>query len=131
MSNIEEYDSDGLPQEYDNEDEEVLKDDFPSFKLPKRMEDYKGKLGTYFSTKEEFKETVITYSIHSGRNLKIEKNDNKRTKVICKKGCPGESYYAKLQDKETCKLRKIMDKHTCSRDYKVRFLNSKWLGKKI
>lgn len=24
-----------------------------------------------------------------------------------------------------------MDKHTCSRDYKVRFLNSKWLGKNI
>lgn len=24
-----------------------------------------------------------------------------------------------------------MDKHTCSKDYKIRFLNSKWLGKKI
>lgn len=24
-----------------------------------------------------------------------------------------------------------MDKHTCNRDYKIRFLDSKWLGKKI
>ena len=52
-------------------------------------------------------------------------------RVICKKGCPWESYCAKLQDEETWQLRKIMDKHTCNMDYKVRFLNSKWLGKKI
>ncbi|XP_058726169.1 uncharacterized protein LOC131597489 [Vicia villosa] len=52
-------------------------------------------------------------------------------RVICKQGCPWESYCARLANKKTWQLRKIVDNHTCSRDYKVRFLNSKWLGKKI
>lgn len=131
LHDIEKYDIDELSQEYDSEDEEVLKYYFQIFKLPKRMEDHKWVLGTYFATKEDFKEAVRTYAIHSGRNLKFKKSDNKRMRVICKKGCPWESYCAKLPDEDTWKLRKIMDKHTCSRDYKVRFLNCKWLGKNI
>ncbi|XP_050888971.1 transcription factor iws1-like [Lathyrus oleraceus] len=47
-----ECDSDELPQECDSEDEDVLKDDFQTLKLPKRMVDYKWELGTYFATKE-------------------------------------------------------------------------------
>lgn len=58
LSDIEEYDSNELPQEYYSEDEEVVKDDFQTFKLPKRMEDYKWELWAYFATKEDFKEAV-------------------------------------------------------------------------
>lgn len=64
LSDIEEYDSDELPQEYDSEDEKVLKDDFETFKLPKRMEDYRWKLGSHFAVKEDFKEEIRTYAIH-------------------------------------------------------------------
>lgn len=46
-------------------------------------------------------------------------------RVISKKDCPWESYYEKLQDEETWQMRKIVEKHTCSKDYKVRFLKSK------
>ncbi|CAK8576579.1 unnamed protein product [Lathyrus sativus] len=95
------------------------------------MDDYKWELRTYFATREDFKEAVRIYAIYSSRNLKFKKNDNKRMRVICKKGCPWESYCAKLQEDNTWQLRKIVDKHTYSRDYKVRFLNFKWLGKKI
>lgn len=109
----------------------MLKYDFPTFKLPKLLEDYKWELGTYFATKVEFKEVVRTYDVNSGRNLKFKKIDNKRMGVICKKGCLWESYCEKLQDEVTWQFRKITGKHTCSWDYKVRFLNSKWLGKKI
>ncbi|XP_058748835.1 uncharacterized protein LOC131621816 [Vicia villosa] len=35
LSDIEEYDSDELPQEYDREDEDILKDDIQTFILPK------------------------------------------------------------------------------------------------
>lgn len=85
LSDIEEYDSDELSQEYDSEDEEFLKDDFQTFKLSKRMVDYKWVLGIFFATKEDFKETIKTRAIHYGRNLKFKKNDNKRMWVICKK----------------------------------------------
>ena len=52
------------------------------------MEDYKWELGTFFATKEDFKEAIKTYIVLFGRNLKFKKNDNKRMRVICKKGCP-------------------------------------------
>ncbi|CAL5201094.1 unnamed protein product [Lathyrus oleraceus] len=52
-------------------------------------------------------------------------------RVKCKDGCPWEAYCANIKGQETWQLRTIMDKRTCSRDYKIMFLNSKWLGKKI
>lgn len=58
-----------------SEDDEILKDDFVTFKLPKRMEDYKWEVDTYFVTDDEYKKTIRTYVIHSGRNLKFKKND--------------------------------------------------------
>lgn len=60
------------------------------------MENYKWELGTYFSTKDDFKKGIRNYAIHSGRNLKFKKNDKKRMKVICQSGCPWEAHYAKI-----------------------------------
>lgn len=51
-------------------------------------------------------------------------------RVKCKDGCPWETYYANIKGQETRQLRIIVDRHTCSMNYKIRFLNSKWLGKK-
>lgn len=48
----------------------------------------------------------------------------------CKDGCPYEAYCANIKGRETWQLRTIVNKHTCSKGYKIRFLNSKWLGKK-
>jgi len=53
--------------------------------------------------------------------------------VICKgnKGnCEWEAYCAKIPDEETWQLRKV-SKHNCSREYKIRMMNSKWLGPKL
>lgn len=72
LSNIEEYNNDELPHEYDNDDGEIIKDVFVTFKLPKKMEDYKWEVWTYFATNYDFKEAIRTYDIHSGRNLKFK-----------------------------------------------------------
>ena len=53
--------------------------------------------------------------------------------MICKgnKGnCEWEAYCAKILDEETWQLRKV-SKHNCSREYKIRMMNSKWLGPKL
>lgn len=42
-----------------------------------------------------------TYVIHYGSNLKFNKNDNIRMRMIYKKGCPREAYYAKIPNEET------------------------------
>lgn len=78
LSDIDEYESDEIPNEYDSDDENTRKVDFETFKIPRRMEDYKWKLCTYFAIKDHFKEGVRTYAIHSCKILKLKKNDNKR-----------------------------------------------------
>jgi hypothetical protein len=55
-------------------------------------------------------------------------------KVICcgKQGsCESELHCTKIPGEETWKLRKIKGKHTCSREYKLRIMNSDWLGDKL
>lgn len=47
------------------------------FKLQKHMVNYKLELGTYFSTRYDFKAAITTYVFKSGRNLKFTKNDKK------------------------------------------------------
>jgi len=40
-------------------------------------------LGTYFTHKEQFKDAIRIYVVHSGRNLKILKYDSRRVSVKC------------------------------------------------
>lgn len=96
LNDIDEYDSDEIPDEYDSEYENISKVDFQTFKIPRKMEDYKWEVEKYFATKEDFKEGVRTYVIHFGRNLKFNKNDNQKMRLICKAGYPFEAYYAKI-----------------------------------
>ncbi|XP_058742412.1 uncharacterized protein LOC131614892 [Vicia villosa] len=62
---------------------------YPIFKLLKDMSNYKWEVGTYFTTKEDFKEAIVTYAVHSGRDL------------------------------------------SCSREYHVKLLKTKWLSKRL
>ena len=134
LSDNEEYESDVLESGCESENEDELpKKKFSTFKLPDNMYDYNWEIGTFFLSKEEFKYACRTYVVHSGRALKFLKNDKKRVRVICKgnKGnCEWEAYCAKIPDEETWQLRKV-SKHNCSREYKIRMMNSKWLGPKL
>jgi hypothetical protein len=44
--------------------------------------------------------------------------------VVCKDGCNWEAYCANIPNEETWQLRKIKGKHTCSREYKLKMLDS-------
>ena len=46
------------------------------------------KKGMLFSNGEVLKEAIRQYGIKNRYNLKLEKNDKKRVKVVCKVGCP-------------------------------------------
>lgn len=135
MSDVEEYNSDDLDSGCESEDEDGgPRVRFQTFKLLENMKNYEWVVGTYFVSKKAFQEAIRTYAIHSGRALKFKKNDKKRVRVICKgsKGnCNFEAYCAKIPKEETWQLRKIQRFHTCSRVYKVKLLNSDWLGGKL
>ena len=134
LSDNEEYESDVLDSGCESEDEDELpKKKFSTFKLPDSMYDYEWEIGTFFLSKEDFKYACRTYAVHYGRAIKFLKNDKTRVRVICKgnKGrCEWQAYCAKIPDEETWQLRKVT-KHNCSREFKIRMMNSKWLGPKL
>lgn len=85
----------------------------------------------YFSIKGDFKEEITSYAIQSGRKLKFTKNDKINVRVRCKDGCKWEAYYAKLPNEDFWQLRMVVDIHSCSIEYNVKMMSTKWLSKRI
>ncbi|WVY90028.1 hypothetical protein V8G54_035542 [Vigna mungo] len=107
---------------------------FVTFSMPKTMVDYKWDLGTYFANKQDIMDAIKTYAVENGRNLTYIKNDKKRIRVKCmgaKGKCPWMAYCGYMNAVRMWQLRTIVDNHTCSREHKVKLLNSKWLSKRL
>ena len=119
--------------EGDNEEREGY-GRFRTFVMPKRMREYQWEVGTYFSEKGDFVEAIRSYALENGRSFKIVKNDRRRVRVKClgaKAKCPWLAYYGYMQAVKSWQLRKIVDTHTCSREFNLRLINAKWLSKKV
>jgi hypothetical protein len=52
----------------------------------------------------------------------FKKNDKIRMMLVCKEGCNWNAYWVKIPTDETRQLRKIMEKHICSRGFRVKLL---------
>ena len=115
----------------ENGDNGYIKNRLPRHKLLKNMSEYKWELGTLYNTREDFKDAIISYAVHSGKGLKFRKNDNERVLVKCKPGCDWKAKCVKLKGEETWQLRMINDKHTCSREVNNKLLKPKWLSRSI
>lgn len=103
----------------------------PIFALLKDMKDMQWQPGLIFKSKDQFKDVVRTYAIHTGVGLKMMKNDNKRIRFKCKPGCEWEIYAASMKNKDTWEVRTIIDKHLCSREFNNKLLSAKWLSTQI
>jgi len=107
---------------------------FPTFTMPKSMDDYIWEIGTYFIEKHESIEAIRTYALANGKSLKFLKNDNQRVSVKCF-GANGEckwyAYCGYMGAVKSWQLRKIIDQHMCSRDFNMKLMNAKWLSKKM
>ncbi|WVZ07735.1 hypothetical protein V8G54_021081 [Vigna mungo] len=132
-----EWESDSCGSIYasDDSDEETPRNDtFGIFSEPVNMKEYKWELGTYFPDKIDFTDAVRTYGIHNGRKLKIFKNDKRRICVKCcgsQGKCPWYAYCAYRSTQSTWQLRKIIDRHTCTREFNIGLVTSKWLSGKL
>ena len=128
-----EWESETLDSDTSDED----RDRYGSFSIfcqPKNMEDYNWEVGTYFTEKEHFTDAIRTYRVHSGRKLKIFRNDKRRICVKClgaKGKCKWYAYCAYKAAQSTWQLRKIINNHTCSREFNVRLMTSKWLSGRL
>ncbi|XP_027916010.1 uncharacterized protein LOC114175451 [Vigna unguiculata] len=98
------------------------------------MADYKWEVGTTFVDKEQFVDGVRTYVVHAGRNLKFDKNDKERVRVRClgaQGKCDWSLYCGFLVSCQTWQLRKVQNRHKCSREFSINLMNSKWLSKTL
>ncbi|KOM43117.1 hypothetical protein LR48_Vigan05g072100 [Vigna angularis] len=102
--------------------------------MPKTMEQYKWEVGMYFLEKKDFTKAIRSYGVENGRKLKVYKNDKRRVRVRCcgaKGKCPWNAYCAYKAVENTWQLRKIIDKHTCNREFNIRLMTSKWLSGRL
>ncbi|WVY98287.1 hypothetical protein V8G54_030438 [Vigna mungo] len=107
---------------------------FPTFTMPRNMDCYKWEVGTFFAEKKEFMDGIRTYALSNGRNMKFIKNDKKKIIVKCLGGkgkCNWYAYCAFRIDVNAWQLRKIVDSHSCSRDFNVKLMTSKWLSERM
>ena len=104
---------------------------FGTFVMPKSMAGYKWEVGTTFTNQHQFKEAIRTCVVDAGRNLKFVKNDNRRVRVKCigsQGQCTRTTFCAYLVSCNTWQLRKIVDVHTCSKEFNIKIINLKWLS---
>jgi len=102
----------------DSEDDIQGYEHFPTFTMPKSMADYEWEVEIYFGNKAEFINAIRIYGVHSGRSLKITKNDRKKVNVKCfgQKGkCNWFAYCGYMAPIKTWQLRKIDNNHKCSK----------------
>jgi len=107
---------------------------FGTFVMPNSMADYRWDVGTNFIDKEHFQEAIITYAVHSGRNIRWVKNDKQRVRVKCMGAqgkCEWSASAAYIPLRKTWQLRKVVDRHNCSREFKLKIMSAKWLRKKV
>ena len=98
------------------------------------MEGYNWEVGTYFTEKEEFVEAIRTYGMHNGRKLKIFRNDKRRICVKClgaKGTCKWYAYCAYKVAQSTWQLRRITNEHSCSKEFNIQMITSKWLSQRL
>ncbi|XP_017416406.1 uncharacterized protein LOC108327185 [Vigna angularis] len=102
--------------------------------MPKNMLDFNWEVGTYFVDKEDILDAIKSYVVENGKNLKLVKNDKKRIRVKClgsKGECPWVAYFGFMDAVKSWQLRTVVDRHTCSREHKLRLFNAKWLSRKL
>ncbi|WVZ26613.1 hypothetical protein V8G54_005157 [Vigna mungo] len=107
---------------------------FPTFVMPKNMKDFKWEVGTYFAEKQEILDAIKSYALDNGRNIKFVKNDKQRMRFKCvgaKGQCPWRLYCGYMKVVKTWQLRTMVDNHTCSREFNLKLIDSKWLSNKI
>ncbi|RYR48073.1 hypothetical protein Ahy_A07g034069 [Arachis hypogaea] len=110
----------------DSEHEDFI---FPIHKLQKDMSQYKWEVGIVYASREDFKDTVTAYAVHTTRSIRFRKCDLQRVRAVCSDDCPFWVYAAKIRGEETWQLRSMNLTHTCTQAHRVGILHSKWLGK--
>ncbi|XP_025679064.1 uncharacterized protein [Arachis hypogaea] len=92
------------------------------------MSSYRWEVGTLYASRQEFKDIVLAYAVHTGRSIKFKKCDMVRVRAVCQKDCQFWLYAHRVGDESTWQLRSMNLQHTCMQTHRVGILHTKWLG---
>lgn len=101
---------------------------YPEFNAIVDMTNPHFQVGMIFGSFKEFKEAVIEYAIKARTNIRFEKNDTKRVKAMCKKGCPWTIWVSRLgKGTENVQVKIFSSSHICVNEHNIKFLTINYL----
>ncbi|MED6224157.1 hypothetical protein PIB30_081125 [Stylosanthes scabra] len=74
---------------------------YPVHKAKANMAEYRWQVGTVYASRDEFKEAVSFFAVHTKRGIKFDKVDKKRVIVCCQPKCRSRLYCVKLNQEDT------------------------------
>lgn len=106
-----------------------LKPNYAEFREEIDMKDQHFKIRMKFRSFKQFREAVRIYDTKNRVVMKFRPSNNKRCKVICKKGCPFYLWASPMvKNKNTIQIKSGILKHECSGDHNIRHVNAKWIS---
>ncbi|RYR75592.1 hypothetical protein Ahy_A01g000151 [Arachis hypogaea] len=119
FENVEGGDSDDLDFDHQvGSDSEHEGFTFPVHKLQKDMSQYKWEVSTLYASRDEFKDTVTAYAVHTARSIRFRKCDLQRVRAVCSGDCPFWVYAAKAFKKKVESNSKVKIKELVSKAQK-------------
>ncbi|XP_058776094.1 uncharacterized protein LOC131650398 [Vicia villosa] len=126
-----------LTDEFDSGAEDDSDDDRPRVvRLNEEdgvSKDFKIKVGMEFSSLRQFKTCILEHNVLNGRDVRFEKNDAVRCRVVCKE--KGQCNYTVLCSKvlisTTFKIKTLFAKHKCGRQFFNKSAKAEWVAKVI
>ncbi|XP_014506344.1 uncharacterized protein LOC106766100 [Vigna radiata var. radiata] len=125
---IEEYDTDELSSNEDS-DENVRenKRHFPKYKAEDMTKGFDFTLGMEFKSLKDFKSALQEHSVLNGKEVKFIKNDLKRVRTVCKKGCGFLIMASKVGSSQTFRVKTLVG-HNCGRAFGSKSASVEWIA---
>lgn len=124
-----------VSDELDSSDPDASGDEknpkYEKFRQDQLSKAYQFKLGMEFNSLQEFKDTMREWTVLNGYQMKMEKNDKKRVRVVCKKDCGFVALCSKVGDRHTYQIKTLVGPHTCAITLENKSATSKWVSKDV
>ncbi|XP_058781151.1 uncharacterized protein LOC131655272 [Vicia villosa] len=99
----------------------------------KLSKDYVFKVGMEFRSLRQFKDAILEHNVLNGRDVKFEKNDSNRCRVVCKdkKKCNYTVLCSRVLTSTTFRIKTLFAKHKCGRKFFNKSAKAEWVAKVI
>ncbi|RYR65052.1 hypothetical protein Ahy_A03g011053 isoform A [Arachis hypogaea] len=127
------YETDDIDS-YEENSDDIKKRRFPKYNEAEMNREYEFQVGLEFKSLSQFKEAIKEHALLNGRDIRFQKNDRVRCRVICKGRngkCKWICFASKVGDSDCFRIKTLNGKHTYGRNYSGRLASSSWISKKI